>query len=159
MNPYCIDLPHVQLVSAPLSSVEMRLEEEICQSRSELEQLLTEETRNRLTLEVELSKARREASGVETRMAAAVKSVEEARAVAVRATEEAKAAREVSEAKSQALAKTAQESVMLLTEVLAAVSISVLAIDLNFSASLEGGMMELQKAPGMVRQKVSDLAA
>ena len=73
--------------------------------------------------------------------------------------EEAKAAREASETKSQALSKVAQESVMLLAEVLAVVSISVPAIDLNFSASLEGGMVELRKAPGMVRQKVSDLAA
>ena len=48
---------------------------------------------------------------------------------------------------------------MLLAEVLAAVSITVPAIDLNFSASLEGGLAELRKAPGMVRQKVSDLAA
>ena len=40
---------------------------------------------------------------------------------------------------------------MLLAEVLAAVSISVPAIDLNFSASLEEGMVELRKAPEMVR--------
>ena len=149
----------MQLVSDSLGSVERCLEEETCESRSELEQLLAEETRNRLTLEVELSQARREASGVEARVAAAVKSAEEARTAATRAVEEATAAREASEAKSQALAKTAQESVMLLAEVLAAVSISVPAMDLDFSVSLEGGMMELRKAPGMVRQKVSDLTA
>ena len=98
--------------------MEAHLEEEIHESRSELEQLLAEETRTRLTLEVELSKAHREASKVGARAAAAERAAKEARAAAERATEEARTAREALEARSQALMKTVQESLTLLVEVL-----------------------------------------
>ena len=48
---------------------------------------------------------------------------------------------------------------MLLTEVLAKVNITVPAIDLNSTASLEGDMAEYRKASGMVSRKLSDLAS
>ena len=76
--------------------MEAHLEEEIHESRSELEQQLAEETRTQLTLEVELSKAHREVSEVGARVAAAEG-----------AAKEAMAALEALEARSQVLTKTA----------------------------------------------------
>ena len=60
--------------------MEALLEEEIHESRSEREQQLAEETRTRLTLEVELSKVRRVVSEVGARVAAAEGAAKEARA-------------------------------------------------------------------------------